>query len=349
MKRPLLKPPSNDGDILLIPGREEVSGRLSGDRTLAVCHQPYFFHPGVSLKYFFLEEAPLVQKKMLFLDTDTIDLSATFHSKWEYQRLHFLKEREAVLAGYRTPDEKNMTAFLDELAKSVERFFPDKAGIFDNLQRFRDIFLAHAGQPSLRDVLAGTFLEYCGIDRPFRFVSDLTREDPFKEFVGEIYARLDEFVSEFNRALEDYQKEFRFRFKNFPFPPLEEGELPFWLIDNGVRRKFRKADLPEPRIGESVIFPRASTLTLFLRLYECDDFVHGIGGGNYEWVIDRMIERFFNKSSQPYIVLSGSFYLPGCESREMPYFLFSPEDIRQKARTLWKGDPGKTESGGGTP
>ena len=86
----------------------------------------------------------------------------------------------------------------------------------------------------------------------------------------------------------------------------------------------------------SLILPRAVTLTLFLRLYRLDLFIHGVGGGNYEWIQDRIIERFFKQKPSPYAVVSGTFLIDEYKERNFPYFFYSPEKIKTAANIFIK-------------
>ena len=113
------------------------------------------------------------------------------------------------------------------------------------------------------------------------------------------------------------------------FPKLEEDELPFWIVHEGKRSRCYKKDMEKSDAETFTIFPRAVTLTIFLRLYILDIFIHGIGGGNYEWIQDRIIERFFDQSPPPYAVISGTFLLENSKERDLPFFLFDPEKIKE--------------------
>ena len=69
----------------------------------------------------------------------------------------------------------------------------------------------------------------------------------------------------------------------FPFDPSANGwdaagRLLAWLRRNSLR-----------------LSPRALTLTAMLRLLVADQFVHGIGGGQYDQVLDSLIARHFKK------------------------------------------------------
>ena len=55
---------------------------------------------------------------------------------------------------------------------------------------------------------------------------------------------------------------------------------------------------------------RALVTTLWARLVLGDLFIHGIGGGNYDLVTDRIIERFFHRTPPGFMILSATLHLP---------------------------------------
>jgi hypothetical protein len=181
----------------------------------------------------------------------------------------------------------------------------------------------------LKELLAESFLAFAGIRGKYDYLSTVIDGEAFRSFVAHICEHHAKFREAFNRALDDYRAEFRFRFKNYPFPRLEEGEVPFWKVSDGVRERCFAGDTGALDDGSGAILPRAAALTMFLRLRECDLFLHGVGGANYEWVVDRVIERFFGAVPPPYAVASGTFLLPGFAEREFPYFFFDPGRIRE--------------------
>jgi hypothetical protein len=69
--------------------------------------------------------------------------------------------------------------------------------------------------------------------------------------------------------------------------------LLFWLRRNGLR-----------------LSPRALTLTAVLRLLVADQFVHGIGGGQYDHVLDNLIERHFGIEPPRFCVTTATLYFP---------------------------------------
>lgn len=62
--------------------------------------------------------------------------------------------------------------------------------------------------------------------------------------------------------------------------------------------------------------PRALSLTLFLRLCVCDLFVHGIGGGLYDQVTDRIIRNYFGIEPPAFAVATATLYHPSAAGRQ---------------------------------
>jgi hypothetical protein len=132
----------------------------------------------------------------------------------------------------------------------------------------------------------------------------------------------------YNETLDRYAEQFSFRYKNFPFPKLKEGELPFWVLHEGRRHQLNMEHLDMNQLGRYVIVPKASPLTIFLRLYRSDIFLHGTGGGNYEWVNDRIIERFFGIEPPNYFILTATFHIGTVRERNFSYFFMDPVKVR---------------------
>jgi hypothetical protein len=325
MKKKLLKPPSGHKEILFLPAPSELMKQISSHTKICVVHQPSFFNPGVSLKFLLLDYLPNCEKEMIFLDTDRVRLWTKVPKT---DALPFVVEflnREEPFLNFPLPEEALVIKFFDQLMEGLEGL-PD---VLRYVKAYRDIFLQNLKRcDSLKEVLATSFLDYYEIKGTPRFLSDYLKSQEYLDLFLRIYEE-DKFFRElFNSILDEYRAEFRFRYKNYPFPKLEEDELPFWILVGGERRRCFKRDVKISDVKEGKILPRAITVTLFLRMYKFDLFIHGVGGANYEWVTDRLIERFFKKEAPPYVVVSGTFLLPNCEDRELPFFYFDPKEVR---------------------
>jgi hypothetical protein len=62
--------------------------------------------------------------------------------------------------------------------------------------------------------------------------------------------------------------------------------------------------------SELLIAPKALVLTLYVRLFCCDLFIHGIGGGRYDQVTDGFVRRYFGVEPPAFVVASMTMYLP---------------------------------------
>ena len=175
----------------------------------------------------------------------------------------------------------------------------------------------------------------------------------FLLFAHHVLARADQFASDYNAALAEYRRDQGMRSNQRPMPDLfisdESIEMPFWLDDlsTGTRARpsvFRAAGgsfVLQLLSGDEFTFdasldgwdeahrlsrflagsahrlaPRALMLTMFSRLCLVDQFVHGIGGGRYDQVTDRLIARHFQLEPPKFCVTTATMFLPQAVGRE---------------------------------
>ncbi|MGC4033421.1 MAG: hypothetical protein QM754_17165 [Tepidisphaeraceae bacterium] len=190
-----------------------------------------------------------------------------------------------------------------------------------------------------------------GLDYQVRRLSELTDLPAYYAFVHHIAGDIRAFASAYNSALDDYRREAGITTANRPMPPLrveaDSIELPFWSdrLDTGDRSRatvifdndrwhlltedaafaFDKSlagDEAAKKFGDFCrthqlrLTPRALTLTMFMRLILVDGFVHGIGGGRYDQVTDRIIESYFSLPAPPFAVATGTLIFPDAGQRD---------------------------------
>lgn len=180
-------------------------------------------------------------------------------------------------------------------------------------------------------------------------LSGLLDSEPWARFVCGIAADARGFASAYNAALADYRRAAGIDSSDRPAPDLvvmgERVEVPFWMDDLVAGRRHR-AELIEAQGGFALaapngsgafpfskpkspgdlvtwlrarqlrLAPRALTLTMFLRLCVCDLFVHGIGGGLYDQVTDRIIREWFGIEPPAFAVATATLYHPLAAGRE---------------------------------
>lgn len=191
-----------------------------------------------------------------------------------------------------------------------------------------------------------------GLSYETRLLSTILTGPAYLAFVHHIAADIERFASVYNTALADYRSEAGIVSTTRPMPDLRIDddiiELPFWFdrLDTGDRsratvtreggRWHLLTDSAEfafdpSRPGEAAaeafgafcrqhqlrLTPRALTLTTFLRLVVIDQFVHGIGGGRYDQVTDRLIENYFGQPAPAFAVTTATLIFPDAGERDI--------------------------------
>lgn len=195
--------------------------------------------------------------------------------------------------------------------------------------------------------------------------SRICQSEAFFWLLSHVLAQLPRFRQVYNQAVHEYRLLNRIRNAAHPVPDLaEEGdwlEAPFWIWSTAdpVRRPLYAAARGDEieitdRHGLKIALPlsaegdaglavarmmelagqgikirsRALATTLWARLALGDLFLHGIGGGKYDQVTDRLIQRFFGLRAPGFMVLSATVYLP------VPTPDVRPEELTEIQRQL---------------
>ena len=204
-------------------------------------------------------------------------------------------------------------------------------------------------------VAAGHRLDWSlGLDYAAHTLGPWLGSRPWLTFVYHVLSRAPSFAASYNRALAGYRDAQGIVSTSRPMPDLavadQEVEVPFWLDEvgnapgrhrctvmlRGDKLYFRSpagddaleldptlaADVATERLRGFLlarrlrIAPRALTLTTFVRLFVADVFVHGIGGGRYDQVADRLIADHFGLAPPRFGVTTATMYLPQAQRRE---------------------------------
>lgn len=185
-----------------------------------------------------------------------------------------------------------------------------------------------------------------GLQYDAQMASPICSSEPYLVFAHHIMARADAFAADYNASLEQFRHENGIRTPGRPMPNLAVSldwiEVPFWLDDlRNQTRSRAKVELQGGSYclrcanGGSFVFnrdaegwdaaaklkswleghrlrisPRALTLTAVLRLLVADQFVHGIGGGQYDQVLDELIWRHFKLEPPRFSVTTATLIFP---------------------------------------
>lgn len=307
--------------------------------TIGTCHQLAFFNPGVAARFMFLDLLGCNKKEVIFMDTDRVVVEARIPGRAGPAESVPLFTGDHVLYSAPPMERAAVEEFFHALGAKIRVEVPENyEPVMRSVDRFRNILLSNLQGLTLREQLAESFVQFFGIPKSYTFLSDIIRGELFHDFFLGICRDWERFRNIYNEALDEYRREFRFRYRHYPFPKLGEGELPFWIVKDGKRFQFSMGVMSTDTIEKCRVLPKASPLTMFLRMHFTDVFIHGVGGANYEWINDRIIERFFHLEPPPYFVLSATFYIDAIPERNYPYFFLQPEVIRRAILSFMEGE-----------
>jgi len=330
---------------------------------IATGHQPELHHCGVWIKNHLaarLASAVGGSSFDLIVDNDVprhlgIVMPARGGDAWRRAEVPIAASRgDAAFEEYpaRIENEDEFRAEAERLAAGMP--FQDDA------LKLAERLLAAAGTGlSLGDVTSAVRLSYedeAGVRNAELPASRMASTPVFAAFVTSILAEAERFALFYNEALADYRRENGIRNAANPLPDLaverERIEAPFWIWRPGGRREklwvirgegpveiARGGDLVGSLEAESFesaaeswrrvissgekIRPRALTTTIFMRLFACDLFIHGIGGAKYDEVTDRIIRGFYGVEPPKYATITATLMID---------WDFEPADPREIGR-----------------
>jgi hypothetical protein len=329
LERPVSKPGQQIcSETIRLYGEELKSSYGIKSPVFLSGHQPIFYHPGILAKDYLVQA--LARRHggtavSLILDTDQESISFSWPGAGK--RSIILSDANRILA-----DQRLNPARKEQLLQSIDQALIDLSAALTPLaaQRARP-YLFHLRQAVKKNdditAITGSVREYhaerLGWKIVFLRASDLIKTRAFRFFAAEVCRRHEEFRDVFNSTLAEYRHKHGIKNHAQPFPDLKEFELPFWYSLYGVRRPLQVQEIMDaglPEAGKESpgfdalfehrhVLPRAITLSLFLRLFICDLFVHGTGGGRYDRITEKVIERFFHCHAAPITVATATLHL----------------------------------------
>lgn len=373
--------------------QRELAGHGYERRPLIVSgHQTELYHPGVWAKLVLIDAAASkLGGAAIHLAVDT-DAAKHLHLRWPGGAEPISQDSSLTSAAWSgllaapTPAHLNNVREKFTAAAAAWPFAPLATEFLTMDWRGRTLPEAMAASLHALDSRLG--LHYAPV-----LASPLWMGEPHLALAHHVMARMGEFAAAYNEALAAYRRENRIKSPGRPWPDLrvENGrcEAPFWLDDlsAGARSRAvlsRVADRWELRTGDQCftfdpaadgwsaaaalatflrdrqlrLSPRALMLTTFVRLLLADQFVHGIGGGRYDQVTDRVIAGFFGIEPPAFSVCTATLYFPLAlgqrrldlypilqEGRRLRHGLLSEEKMRavQEIESLPRHSPQRQE------
>jgi len=335
---------------------------------LVAGHQPELFHPGVWYKNFVLHQLARQHRGVslnLIVDTDTVK-PALLHVPSDCRLVRVPYDRSSM----ETPYEERIVEDEATFAELPQRLAPmiAKWGFEPMLATFwQEVVRQSKRTPLLGERFAAArrvMERRWGVVQRELPMSRVCQTSSFARFAGRILTELPRFHAIHKRIVHAYRKEHDIRSKNHPVPDLASDgdwlEAPFWAWCKGHTRRAR---LHVRRVGDTFemranasplpsipaqpdrmadawrdletlgykIRSRALTTTMFARLYLGDLFLHGIGGGIYDELTDRLITEFISIPAPTFLVVSATLLLP---LPRYPQAATQMNALQRKARDL---------------
>ncbi|MCX7999492.1 MAG: hypothetical protein N3A69_11175, partial [Leptospiraceae bacterium] len=296
----LLKSLENDLKISLLDKKIYATG-----------HQPDIHHPGILTKDIVLHH--LLDSNSVgihfIVDTDYFEFEYFYpiRNHKNAELMQFSAHSHSTFEGEKVSDCKRteLISILRSQKDELKYFVNEK--ILEQVQRYLQYYIEKIeADQLLHDVneeVQSEFLNSQGLKIYKIPVSKLIKTEAFLIYVDLIRKRQKEFMEIHNRALEKYRKEHKIKNHAQPLPNLGENEMPFWDYRNHERVCFSVNELPV------YVLPRAVTLTLFLRIFLCDFFIHGTGGARYEQICEQLALEFFKIEACPYRIATATMHL----------------------------------------
>jgi hypothetical protein len=322
-----------------------------GQPLIASGHQTELYHPGVWVKDVLSNQvARKLRGQAWHLGVDA-DSPKHLHLRWPGTSLPITDDPDLATAPWTALLDAPTPAHVHELESALaqaRRQWDFEPMAVEFLAALRRLALE---RPGLSSALTNAIHQVdweLGLRHHALLTSPVWSSPPYLVFLHHILARAGEFAAAYNGALAAYRREVGIVSAGRPMPDLHVAgdvvEGAFWVDDltNATRRRLElrrvgdawafsakefvfdtSADGYEAgeRLGAFLrgrnlrIAPRALTLTMFFRLLLADQFVHGIGGGRYDQVTDRMIESFWGIEAPRFCVTTATLYFPAARGR----------------------------------
>jgi hypothetical protein len=322
----------------------------SDDLIVATGHQPELYHPGVWIKDFLLQrlaEETSATAIDLVVDSDgfqVLGVSSPCMTPGVKRCQQYLAIGSANgwYASAPVPSERDLNDFC-AAADNMLASLPAPAVRHHFAAFCDDLKAALPRAENLAELVTMSRRRYeepAGSDYLELPVTQLGASRSFRTFVVDLALGAERFSEAYNAELADFRVVNKTRSPAQPFPDLATGdgsiELPLWLLgsegrtsvivrptaDGGVLLVGADgtaiASLPQDpaaatdvlEASGALIAPKALALTTFVRLFACDLFIHGVGGGRYDRVTDGVCRRYYGVEPPEFVVASITMYLP---------------------------------------
>lgn len=282
---------------------------LSKGAKVVTAHQPGFWHPGIWIKTLLLNRISR-NGRLILLDFDIT-------SKEKVTIPQIIQQRVSLYS-FNPFNKKiwyNNRVNADEFVAMVQ----ERIRGFDIISHNFEKNKLHV--PKTDDAIDFYNLWRANLEGGVNYktvrYSSLLKTDEYAEFINVIRQRGDALFEIYNEELVKYRKKYKIRGEN-PFKLMEvrgaKKELPLWFIEQDERypvfwenKKFyyEKGEIK----NYEKIYPRGPLITLFIRAFVADIFIHGVSGFNYDEITENIANQFWGIKLCPKVGISATVFL----------------------------------------
>jgi hypothetical protein len=325
-------------------------GHVEDQFLIATGHQAELHHPGVWAKNALIDAVAAKSGGRAFHFAVDTDEPKHLSLRWPGGAAPLTDDastERAQWSGLVAPPSPAHLARIDAQFAQISGNWNFHPLVPEFLGTLRRLALSSANLPSALTESLHQLDWELGLRYDAMIVSPICLSEPYLVFVHHLLARAEQFGADYNATLERYRLENKIRAPGRPMPNLkisaDSCEVPFWLdslaagtrsratvarsgdvwalrSSNGDEFHFDPAADGWEAAGRLLLWlrsqglrlsPRALTLTAILRLLVADQFVHGIGGGQYDQVLDALIATHFGIDPPRFSVTTATLFFPG--------------------------------------
>lgn len=313
------------------------------DKTVIMTgHQPILYYPGIFVKLILASEIAKQfngEAYYLVLDTDRENVfwKFIFYKNSYYRKDLILNNPKEILLNQLLEENKKeqLLEFLKEW--ELQFYFIFEPNFVPEIKsKLKKIYQYISTSKKIKISELSIFLNEIFIKelnlkiRPI-FLSNILNTKTYKYIYEFIKSNYKKFYKIYNTLLNDFRKEHHIQNTAIPFPNLKENELPFWKSNGYIRRTLL---LEED--NNCLILPKAVIISLIIRGFLSDLMVHGVGGGFYDLVVERILNEFLGFSISPFITTTATVY-PSYKA-SISFSFEEKEKILNQLR-IWKFNP----------
>ncbi len=278
-------------------------------------HQPILYYPGIFVKLILTSLiARYVNGKAYYLVLDT-DKEKIY---WKF--IYFFKDyhREDFLLN----DPKNIILHQwlqkkDQLLDWIERWELELYYIFEPsfvpvvkmfLESIKE-FLHKSKKIKITDLsvfLNTYYTKEVNIKIEPIFLSHIVNTKTYRWLFEFIKSNYKKFYKITNTFLNQFRRDQHIKNLAIPFPNLKQNELPFWLSDGYNRRTLTIYDDDK----NQMVLPKALIISLIIRGFLSNLMIHGIGGGFYDVVVEKILNEFLGFQVSPFVTTTATIFFP---------------------------------------